>query len=369
MDLELSDDQLELRAAINAVLIRESPVAVARAVSENGTAPDKLWQTMVELGWPALTIPDHCGGIGLGAVEAAVLCEELGNVVGTTCLLPTVTQFTPMVAACGSEEQQHHWLSLVADGSLRATLAIAEQSASFDPTFTTTQVFRDGERWVVNGTKRYVMEADHCDVLAVTVRREDGAVAVAIVDAHDCDIVPIVGFDASRSYCDVAINGVGVAADRLLIPEAPTAIPDALHFATMGLAMETVGVCNAIFNVTLAYAKQREQFGVPIGSFQAIKHKFADLAVALERARSLGYFAALCIAERDDRRAIAVAAAKAAAGDAQRVFAKEGIQIHAGIGYTWEHDMHLYVRRAKANEQLFGTASMHRATIADLLGV
>jgi alkylation response protein AidB-like acyl-CoA dehydrogenase len=135
------------------------------------------------------------------------------------------------------------------------------------------------------------------------------------------------------------------------------------------LALETVGLCQSIFDVAIEYARQREQFGVPIGSFQAIKHKFADMIVALERARATGYLAALCISEGDDRAAINTSAAKAAAGDCQRKLGKEGIQILGGIGYTWEHDMHLYVKRAKANEALFGTAMHHRARIADLLGV
>ena len=119
--------------------------------------------------------------------------------------------------------------------------------------------------------------------------------------------------------------------------------------------------------MTLEYAKEREQFGVPIGSFQAIKHKFADMLLAIERARATGYFAALTIAEDDERRTMATSMAKAAAGDAQRLVGKEGIQIHGGIGYTWEHDIHLYVRRAKADAALFGTAADHRARVADLL--
>ena len=173
--------------------------------------------------------------------------------------------------------------------------------------------------------------------------------------------------DATRGHATVTLDGTVVASDAMLRATTPIAIADALQCAVLALALETVGVCSAIFDVTLAYVKQREQFGVPIGSFQAIKHKFADLAIALERARSTCYYAALCVAERDERRNLAVSSAKAAAGDAQRLFAKEGIQLHGGIGYTWEHDMHLYVRRAKSNEQLFGTAAQHRARIAELL--
>jgi alkylation response protein AidB-like acyl-CoA dehydrogenase len=143
----------------------------------------------------------------------------------------------------------------------------------------------------------------------------------------------------------------------------------AVEEASAALAVELVGTCQTIFDVTLEYAKQREQFGVPIGSFQAIKHKFADMLVALERARATAYFAALTIAEDDERRAVAVSTAKAAAGECARLLAKEGIQIHGGIGYTWEHDMHLYVRRARSSALLFGTAADHRARIATLLGL
>jgi alkylation response protein AidB-like acyl-CoA dehydrogenase len=143
----------------------------------------------------------------------------------------------------------------------------------------------------------------------------------------------------------------------------------ALEEATVATALEIVGAAQTIFDVTLEYAKQREQFGVPIGSFQAIKHKFADMIVSLERARATGYFAALTIAEDDPRRTSATSVAKVAAGDCQRLLAKEGIQIHGGIGYTWEHDMHLYVKRVKSLEPLFGSSSTHRARIADLLGV
>jgi alkylation response protein AidB-like acyl-CoA dehydrogenase len=179
-------------------------------------------------------------------------------------------------------------------------------------------------------------------------------------------------FDATRRLAHVDLTGVRVNRDRVLGDPDASAAPAlrrALEESTVALALEMVGTAQAIFDTTLDYAKQREQFGVPIGSFQAIKHKFADMMVLLERARSLGYFAALTIAEDDPRRTSATSVAKAAAGDCQRLFAKEGIQIHGGIGYTWEHDMQLYVRRIKSSEPLFGTSAWHRARIADLLGV
>jgi alkylation response protein AidB-like acyl-CoA dehydrogenase len=166
------------------------------------------------------------------------------------------------------------------------------------------------------------------------------------------------------------LDSVPVSSDRLLGEpgaSAASGLRRAIDEAMVALALETVGACQTIFDMTLEYAKQREQFGVPIGSFQAIKHKFADMLVAVERARATGYFAALAIAEDDDRRAAAASTARIAAADCQRLLAKEGIQIHGGIGYTWEHDMHLYVRRVKTNAQLLGTEPEQRARLADLL--
>jgi alkylation response protein AidB-like acyl-CoA dehydrogenase len=179
-------------------------------------------------------------------------------------------------------------------------------------------------------------------------------------------------FDLSRVVGTVELRDVRVGADRMLGEPGPAlaaALQRAIEEAVAALAIELVGTCQSIFDVTLEYAKQREQFGVPIGSFQAIKHKFADMVILLERARATGYFAALTIAEDDDRRSLATSMAKAAAGDAADRIAKEGIQVHGGIGYTWEHDMHLYVRRAKSSSLLFGTAREHRARVADLIGV
>jgi alkylation response protein AidB-like acyl-CoA dehydrogenase len=171
--------------------------------------------------------------------------------------------------------------------------------------------------------------------------------------------------DRSRSLVDVDFDGVVVDASRVLHDEGD--IDRALAEATVGLALEMVGASQAIFDITLEYAKQREQFGVPIGSFQAVKHKLADMAVALERARATSYFAALTLAEDDPRWRTATSVAKIAAGDCQRLLAQEGIQLHGGIGYTWEHDMHLYVKRVKSGEALFGTSAEHRARLGERL--
>jgi alkylation response protein AidB-like acyl-CoA dehydrogenase len=229
---------------------------------------------------------------------------------------------------------------------------------------------------VLSGVKHAVAEAAAADEVVVVARlsgtQGDDGVGAFVVPRDALALDPVATLDPSRRLARLTLDGVRVGVDRCLgEPGRATsgALRRAVEVATAALALEMVGTCQAIFDVTLEYAKQREQFGVPIGSFQAIKHKFADMLVALERARATGYFAALTIAEDDDRRALAVSTAKAAAGDCARLIAKEGIQIHGGIGYTWEHDMHLYVRRVKAGAALFGTAPQHRARVADLIGL
>jgi alkylation response protein AidB-like acyl-CoA dehydrogenase len=170
---------------------------------------------------------------------------------------------------------------------------------------------------------------------------------------------------------DVRLDGVRLPVDHVLGTAGAAAplVRRALEEATTALALEVVGTCQTIFDVALDHAKVRHQFGVPIGSFQAVKHKLADMYVALERARATCYFAAATIGEDDPRRTMAASMAKAAAGDCQRLVAQDGIQLLGGIGYTWEHDMHLYVKRAKAGEALFGSAAFHRSRVADLLGL
>jgi alkylation response protein AidB-like acyl-CoA dehydrogenase len=367
MDLDFDRDQEELRDTIRAVLVKEAPLSVARHVAETGEPADELWQTMVSLGWPALTVPEEHEGIGLGMVEAGILAEELGRVIAPGPLLPTVTQFVPVVCGCGDDEQRARWLAEVAAGRTIGTMAIAERHGSFDPAATGATASVADDRVQLAGTKRFVMEAVAATEIACTVRdTANGEVVAVVVPRDGVEVRPIHAVDASRVVADVVLDGVCVESDRVLRGDRLTG---ALEEATVAIALETVGTCQTIFDIALEYAKQREQFGVPIGSFQAIKHKFADLLIALERARSVGYYAALCIAEDDERRHVATAAAKAAAGDAQRLFGKEGIQILGGIGYTWEHDMQLLVKRAKSNEVFFGGASTSRARLADLLGV
>jgi alkylation response protein AidB-like acyl-CoA dehydrogenase len=375
MELEFSADQDELRESMRAVLSRESPVALARRVVDDDVRPDALWATLTGLGWTSLTVPEADGGIGLGIIEAGILAEEIGRVIAPGPLLATVTQFVPAVREIGTAEQRARFLGAVAAGG-SGTLAIAETGGSFDPATVAATVVFDGTTAVLAGEKRFVVEGDAIDEMVVVAREpgttgDDGVHAI-VVPVAATRTRRVNALDGSLRSAHVDLDGVRIDRDRVLgtaSGSSAAGLRRAIEEATVATALEIVGISQTIFDVTLEYAKQREQFGVPIGSFQAIKHKFADMIVLLERARATGYFAALTIAEDDPRRTTATSVAKVAAGDCQRLLAKEGIQIHGGIGYTWEHDMHLYVKRVKSLEPLFGSSTTHRAHIADLLGV
>ena len=382
MELEFTAEQDELREGIRSVLAAECPPALVREIVDarvagQGAGPDRLWKQMVELGWPALTIPEPFGGLGLGVVELAVLAEELGRVIAPGPLLPTITQYVPVLLEAGSAAQQERFLRPVAEDGATGTLAIAEANGGFDPALVTTTAtaLADGA-FRLDGEKHFVMEAAAAHELVVVARvpksSGDDGVGAFVVPISQVSISPLAAFDPSRALARVTLTGVHVPRDRVLgEPGVATAavLRRTIEVATVALALECVGTAQTAFDVSLDYAKQREQFGAPIGSFQAIKHKLTDMFVLLERARALGYFAALTVAENDARRSLSTAMAKAAAGDAAQRISKEGIQIHGGIGYTWEHDMHLYVRRLTSDATLFGSAGEHRQHIASLIGV
>ena len=366
MQLDFTPDQENLRDSVRAVLAKECPTTLVRAHvdhvvrGEPSTAGADLYRTLAALDWPALTVPESDGGVGLGVIELAILAEELGRVIAPGPLLPTVAGFVPVLREAGGAS----WLKAVASGEIAGSLAAADSGGAWAPDAVSAHVDGDGR---LTGAKRYVLAVDDIDELAVVVRDGDGF-AIVIVPKADLSIVPIRSLDASRSIGHVTLDGVRVAAERRL-PVESEAIERATAEATVAFALELVGTCQSIFDTTLEYAKERHQFGVPIGSFQAVKHKLANMFVAIERARAVALFAAATIEEDDPRRPMATAMAKAAAGECQRLVASDGIQLLGGIGFTWEHDQHLFVKRAKATDALFGSAAEHRAIVADLLGI
>jgi alkylation response protein AidB-like acyl-CoA dehydrogenase len=375
VDLELSAEQQALAAAVASFAEAECPVSLVRRVVEENKGADELWRAMVALDWPALTVPEEYDGIGSGPVELAVVAEQLGRVLCPAPFLSTAAQFVPAVVEAGTAEQRRRFLGPVAGGAVVGTLAVAEADGSFASGTIATTATASGKRWRLRGEKHYVFDAAGADEVAVAARLPgtsgDEGIALFVVPRAALRLVPLKSLDATRPLATVHLDDVEVEAERAL-GEPGTGAPAlarVLELSTTALAAEMVGTSQAIFDIVHAYVREREQFGVKIGSFQAIKHKLADMYVALEAARATAYFAAACIAEDDERRARAVSMAKSSAGDCQKLMAQEGIQCLGGIGYTWEHDMHLYVKRQKVQAAMFGTGAAHRARLAAQLGL
>jgi alkylation response protein AidB-like acyl-CoA dehydrogenase len=375
VQLELSEDQEALQASVRAVLERESPVSLARRVVEEHKDAEELWARMVELDWPVLMVPEEDGGLGLGFVEVAVVAEQLGRVLAPAPFLATATQYVPAVVAAGSAEQRARFLGPLSSDGMVGALAVAEAAGLFDVAAVTTVATPDGGDWVLDGEKHFVVDGERADEIVVAARSAgttgDDGISLFVVPRSSLDATPMAGLDATRGYATVVLDGARVGAERLL-GEPGAAAPvlrRVVQEATVALAAEMVGTCQGIFDIVHAYVGEREQFGRKIGSFQAVKHKLANMFVALESARATTYFAAAAIAESDERRHAAVAMAKASVGDCQKLMAQEGIQCLGGIGYTWEHDMHLYVKRVKTGAALFGTGAQHLEELSHLLGL
>jgi alkylation response protein AidB-like acyl-CoA dehydrogenase len=372
VNLDFTDEQEELRGSVRAVLARECSVGAVRALVEarvrgEDTGDDaldrRLWRTTAGLDWPALTVPEAHGGLGLGAVELAVLAEELGRSLAPGPTVTTPTALLPALRACGDAAR----MGAVARGELTGTLAVAE-AGSWDLDAVRATAARRTGGWRLDGRKDHVVEVGGVDEHAAVLRTDDGGWAIALVPAGCAPVAAVRPLDPTRRLGSLVLDGVELDDDRVhVVDEA--ALRRVLDEATLAVALDAVGCCHSILDTNLAYAGDRVQFGVPIGSFQAVKHKLVNMFVALERARATAYVAVACAAEDDPRGSLAIATAKAAAGDCARLVASDGIQLLGGIGYTWEHDQHLFVRRAKADDVLFGDAAHHRARIAAALGL
>lgn len=372
MDFEFTDDQLALRENARDVLASACPSSVVRAVYDDGATGADLWTTLVGLDWPAIGIAEDHGGMGCGFLEVGIVVEELGRVTAPSPFLATITGLAPMLC----EAERVDLLPRIASGSLTGTLALAEHGR-WEPAATAATARRVADGWVLDGAKSHVLDGASADEIAVVARLESTVggegLGVFLLPRASASARPHVVMDPTMPIADVVLAGVEVSGDRVLIepgdPGAARAIERTLHEATTAMALSTVATCRAIFEMTLQYAKDREQFGRPIGSFQALKHRLADMYLAVERASSLAYFAALTIAEDDDRRAMAASMAKSAAGDCQRLVVGDGLQLHGGIGFTWEHDLHFLLKRAKSGDLLFGSAASHRTQLARLMGL
>ena len=373
MDLELSDDQIDLRDNVRAVLARECPASVVRGVYEGTADADALWQQMVELGWPALGIPEEYGGLGMGFVESGILAEELGRVSAPTPLLATTTEFVPLLV----EVQRSHpspevgeLLTETAAGDRTGSLAFAENGRWSSDSIVTT-ASGDGDSVTITGGKTDVLAGSEVDSFVVVARPPDPGrsdrLGAYLVEREHAEVAASKIIDPALGLAEVSFRAAPATA--LLSGDASIEIARATEQAVVAMALHTVGACRRIFEVTLEHAKVREQYDRKIGSFQALKHRFADMYLAVEKANAICYFAALAVAEDDPRRSEASHVAKVASGDCQGLLAEEGLQLHGGIGYTWENDLHFLLKRAKVGDVLCGSASWHRARLAELLGL
>ena len=371
MELDFTSDQEELRASVRSFLDKECPLELVRSVVEGGEATSTLWVSMVALDWPALAVPEENGGLGLSIVETAVVVEELGRAVAPGPLLPTVTQFAPMVREIGTPEQRQRFLSEVASGALTGTVALADHARGWSLGDVTMTAERAEGGWVLDGTKLGVLAGEGMTEVVVVARVGDG-VGAFVVPAAEARLTPVRSLDASRPLSTATLDRVLVPDDRALGEPGSAASTQgatrALQEATAALALETVGVCDALFQMVLSYVKDRKQFGVPIGSFQAVKHKMTNMFLAIERARSLCYFAIAAIDEDTPARGTAVSMAKAASDDCQRTVCRDSLQSFGGIGYTWEHDGHLLIKRAESAGALLGGSAEHSLAVAAALG-
>ncbi len=370
MELEFTTEQEDLRASVRSFLEKECSLDVVRATVESGQAPEALWGSMVALDWPALAIPEENGGLGLSFVETAVVVEELGRAVAPGPLLPTVTQFAPLVREVGSTEQRQRFLSQVASGAVTGTVALADHPSGWAMGDITMTAERAEGGWVLHGTKFGILAADGTGEIAVVARAGAG-MGVFVVPGAEAGLTTVRSLDASRPLSTARLSRVLVPDDRALgepgSPASTLGVTRAVQEATVALALETVGTCDALFQMVLSYVKDRKQFGAPIGSFQAVKHKMANMFLALERARSLSYFAVAAIDEDTPDRATATSMAKAASDDCQRLVCRDSLQSFGGIGYTWEHDAHLLIKRAESCGALFGGAADHSLAVARAL--
>lgn len=372
MDFEVTPEEQELVDSVRSVLARECPTALVRDVVENGSTPEQPWKSARELGWTAIDLPETLGGLALGFTALGLVVEQHGCHIAPGPFLATVTQFLPLVCEAGGPDALARFAKPAGAGELRGALAVHHGRAAQQEPGASLSARRAGDAWILEGEHSYVLDGDVADEIAVAAHVDEGdGVGLFIVPQGAAEARRVVALDASRPLAQLRFEGVRVEADRVLgVPGASArALARALECATVAVAIECVGACQTLLDMAIAHGKSRHQFGQPIGAFQAIQHKCANLFVQIEKARATAYFAMMAVAEDDPRRTLAASMAKAAASDCQRLVCEDTIQIHGGMGYTWESDVQLFVKRAKTLEALLGTGRAHRRRIADWLEV
>jgi alkylation response protein AidB-like acyl-CoA dehydrogenase len=371
MQLVFDTEQEDLRRAVRRFLENEVPLSTVRTLMDTPDAHDPtLWRRMAEeLGLQGLMIPEEHGGSGAGFVELAVVQEEMGRAVLPGPFFSTAVLAVSAIRDSGDDEAAKDLLPGIADGSTIATLAVTEAEGRWELGTTAATAQPSGQGWALTGVKSYVPDGALADLLLVVARTEAG-LSLFAVDGSAAGLTrtPLPTLDQTRPLARIELDGV---AGRLVGADGVAAgtVQCTLHKSAVALALEQVGGAQAALDMAVAYAKQRVQFGQLIGSFQAIKHKAADVMLQVESARAAAYYGAWAVAADSDEVPAVASLAKAYCSDAYFHAAAENIQIHGGIGFTWEHDAHLHLKRAEATRLWLGDPSWHRARLADAIGV
>jgi alkylation response protein AidB-like acyl-CoA dehydrogenase len=369
VELVVTEEQQELRTALRRFFADKSPSTEVRRLMETSQGYDPaVWAQMAgQLGLQGLAIPEEYGGSGFGFPELAVVLEEMGRVLFCSPYLASAVLAAQALLATDDETAKTDLLPGIAEGDTIATLAFAEAGGAWDGSDVGTSARADGSTWLLDGVKHYVLDGHLASLILVIARTDAGLSLFAVAgDAPGVERTLLPTLDQTRKLARVSLSGVSA---RLIGAEGTAAVvlQRALDLAAVGLAAEQLGGAQRLLEMNLDYAKVRHQFGRPIGSFQAIKHKCADLLLLVESARSAAMYAARSADSAN--LSITASLAKSYCSDAYFQVAGETIQIHGGIGFTWEHDAHLYFKRAKSSQLLFDTPAAHRSRIADHLGV
>lgn len=376
MDLGLSEEQEMLKNFARDFLEKESPEKLVRDMEEDDRGyTDALWQGMAQQGWQGLMIPEEHGGNGMDFLDLCVLLEEFGRALVPGPFISTVVLGALPVQLAGSDEQKQGILPKVARGELVMTLAFTEPSARFDAEGVELSAEAKGDGYVLNGTKLFIPDAHVADKMVVVARTggsgEDG-ITLFLVDGKAAGVTStVLKTIASDKQCEVKFENVEVGADAVIgeVGGGWATMHQLQRRATVAYCAYLVGLSQRDFEISVDYAKERIQFGRPIGSFQAIQHKAADMVTDVDGSRFIMYRAAWAVNEDEDDQDLQVSMAKAWCSDASRRVVAHGQQIHGGIGFTKEYIIQLYFRRQKMAELMWGDGEYHREKVADLLEI
>jgi acyl-CoA dehydrogenase len=370
LDLAVTDEQNELRRTVRDFLDKNSPESEVRRLMQTPAGYDAgVWhQLAAEIGVAGLAVPEEYGGAGYGFAELGIVLEEAGRSLLCAPVLSTVVLAASALLTLGDTTACADYLPGLAEGTTVATVALPERSArDGDLDAAPVTAARHAHGWTVSGTTSHVLDGHTAALLLVAARTEAGVSLFAVDgDAPGVRRVPRATLDQTRRQADLTFAD---APARLLGEQgaAAPALRRVLDLAAVAVAVEQTGGASRALEMAVDYAKIRVQFGKPIGSFQGLKHKLADLHLGVEQARSAAYYARWAAAGSPDELPAAASLAKACCGDAYVTAAGENIQVHGGIGFTWEHPAHLYFKRAHSSRQLFGSPAWHRQRLAGLL--